>query len=69
MTRIYLIGNSPRALLHRFRMWRAYRRPVSFADLRRITADMRYQDGPKMDPAAEALLYRVIEEAEKPVWQ
>ncbi len=69
--RIYRTGNSPRALLHRFRMWRAYRRPVTFRDLRRITGEMRYRDGNphQMDPAAEALFARVIEEAEKPVWR
>jgi hypothetical protein len=51
-------------------MWRAYRRPVTFRDLRRITGEMRYRDGDmhRVDPAAEALFARVIEEAEKPVW-
>ncbi|MDF3606211.1 hypothetical protein PE067_08745 [Paracoccus sp. DMF-8] len=68
--KFYYTGRSPRALWQRFRMWRAYRRPVTFYDLRKITHDVVYRDGDyhRPDRAAEAVFMQVIHQAERPVW-
>ncbi|WP_233270692.1 hypothetical protein [Chachezhania sediminis] len=67
--RIYLTGRSPCALWKRLRFWIAYRRPVTFRDLRRIAYDAQYRQGLQHpDPSAEALFNAVIREAESVVW-
>lgn len=75
---IYLTGKSPRALWQRFRLWRAYNRPVTYRDLRRIAhaaayprPDPRAPEHPDLcrpDPAGAALFDCVILEAERPVF-
>lgn len=78
MKKFYHTGRSPRALWQRFRMWRAYRRPVTFYDLRKIAAAGQY---PHLDPDSPglpnlhrpekvgvALFQAVIERAELPVF-
>lgn len=67
--RIYLTGRSPRALWQRLRFWIAYRRPVTFRDLRRISHDATYRQGIQHpDPSAEAVFNAVVREAESVVW-
>lgn len=58
MRKVYLTGRSPRALLQRFRLWRCYARPVTFADLRRIAYDAKVNGG-----TAEDVFAAVIAEA------
>lgn len=67
---VYLTGNNPRALWQKFRFWRAYRRPVTYSDLRRIAHGVCYRDGNyhKPGPVGADLLDRVIREAERPVF-
>ncbi|WP_143540095.1 hypothetical protein [Rhodovulum sulfidophilum] len=62
--RAYLTGKRPRALWQRFRMWRAYRRPVTFEDLRRIAYDAN-----RACPStcAVALFDKICREAERSV--
>lgn len=68
--KFYHTGCSPRALWQRFCMWRAYRRPVTFRDLRKITHAAVYRDGDyhRPDKAAEVVFNAVIRQAERPVW-
>lgn len=67
--KFHYTGRSPRALWHRFKMWRAHRRPVTFRDLRKITHAAVYRDGNyhRPDNAAEVVFNAVIKQAEKPV--
>jgi hypothetical protein len=67
---VYLTGRSPRALWHRFLMWRAYNRPVTFRDLRRIGWHLCYRDGDvyRPCPVGEASLGLTINTAERPVF-
>lgn len=66
---VYLTGRSPRALWQRLRLWLAYRRPVTFRDLRRIAHDAAYRAGDfrNPDPAAMAVFDEVVRQAERPV--
>ena len=67
--KVYLTSNSPRALWQRFLIRRAYRRPVTYADLRRIAHGVAYRDGSKhLCPVGAALFDRIVLEAEKPVF-
>ncbi|WP_414898823.1 hypothetical protein [Rhodovulum sp. YEN HP10] len=60
----YLTGNNPRALWQRFRLWRAYSRPVTFRDLRRVAYDANRT---RPSPCAQALFDRICREAERSV--
>ena len=68
--KVYLTGRSPRALWQKFRLWRAYRRPVTYSDLRRIAHDVCYWDGNycKPCPVGAALFDQIVLEAEMPVF-
>jgi predicted metal-dependent HD superfamily phosphohydrolase len=70
-TRFYHTGRSLRARLQQWRRLRAYSRPVTFADLRKISHDaMTAAEAAGADPeAARALFDAVIEDAERPVWR
>lgn len=69
--KFYHTGRSPRALWQRFRIWRAYRRPVTYRDLRKIAHDAMYREGDyhRPDVAAEAVFDAVVRHAERPIWR
>ncbi|ARC87891.1 hypothetical protein [Rhodovulum sp. MB263] len=60
--RAYWTGKRLRARWQRFRLWRAYRRPVTFEDLRRVAYDANRACP---EPYAAALFDRICREAEK----
>ncbi|SFC77631.1 hypothetical protein [Tropicimonas isoalkanivorans] len=66
----YLTGGGIRARWQRLRLWRAYRRPVTYNDLRRIAHGLCYRDGDyrQPDPVGAALFDSVVREAELPVF-
>ncbi|MGR3494095.1 hypothetical protein [Citreimonas sp.] len=66
----YLQGKSLRARWQKFLLWRAYRRPVTYADMRRIAHDVCYRDGDarQPDPVGMAFFDSVVLEAERPVF-
>lgn len=67
--KVHLTGNTPRALWQRFLIRRAYRRPVTYSDLRRIAHGVCYRDGSHHPcPVGAALFDRIVLEAEKPVF-
>jgi hypothetical protein len=63
---IYLTGNSLRARWQRWRLRRAYARPVTFADLRKIADAAAYRDGDghNPDPTAFAIFNAICNLAE-----
>jgi hypothetical protein len=61
---VILTGRSPRALWQRWRLWRAYARPVTFADLRRIAYDAKALEERGL-AAGQALFDSVRDEAER----
>jgi len=67
----YLTGCTPRALWQRFCLWRAYRRPVTYNDLRRIAHDVCYRHGDphKTCPVGASLFDSIVHEAEAPVFR
>ncbi|MBM2293470.1 hypothetical protein JQX09_15680 [Sulfitobacter pseudonitzschiae] len=62
----YLTGNGLRARWQRFRLWRAYRRPVTYADLRKIAHATCFDAGDYHNPdkTGLAMLDHVIKSAE-----
>ena len=68
--KFYRTGWSPRALWQRWRLWRAYRRTVTWGDLRRVAYNCQQngEDPNQPDPAAEKLFDAIIREAERPVF-
>lgn len=68
--KIYLTGKGMRARWQRWRLARAYARPVTYDELRKIAHGVCYLDGDPLrpDPVGAALFDRVIDEAEPPVF-
>ena len=66
--KFYYTSFSPRALWQRWRLARAYARPVTFADLRRVSYDAARGDENRPDPAAAKLFDAIIREAERSVF-
>ena len=68
--KFYLTGGGIRARWQRWRLARAYARPVTFADLRRAAYDCQHNDEDlnQPDPAASRLFDAIIREAERPVF-
>lgn len=66
--RMFLTRGFIRSRWQRFRLWRAYRRPVTFYDLRKILHDAQYPSGEitaaPIDPNAEAAFMACIRRAE-----
>lgn len=68
--KMYLTGNTLRAVWQRWRLHRAYARPVTYADLRKIAHNAAYRDGDLRngDASAEAIFDVVCDLAERPVF-